>query len=87
MFEESGIMSPITAASGAQKGFMGVAVRLAMSSCLRVSFPTVILDEPTESMSEDNALRLSSSLLASDQVILITHKISDNLVSSNIIEI
>jgi len=86
-YEEGGRISPCTAASGAQRGFMGVAIRLSMSRVLKIGMPTMILDEPTESMSEGNAEVLAGSLLGNSQVLLITHRKSESLMGANLIEI
>lgn len=86
MFCEDGTYAPVAAASGAQKGFIGVAVRLALSSSLRASMPLVVLDEPTESMREENAMRLSGALLGHGQVLMVTHRESDRGVAANVIE-
>lgn len=87
LFCENGVYAPISAASGAQKGFIGVAIRLAMAKVLRSSCPIVVLDEPTEAMSEENAMRLSGSLLGHGQVLMITHRESDRAVASNVIRV
>lgn len=87
MFCENGTYAPIKAASGAQKGFIGVAVRIALAKSLRSSCPILVLDEPTESMREENALRLSGALLGQGQVIMVTHRESDKLSASNVIQL
>ena len=87
MFCEEGVFAPIASASGAQRGFIGVSVRLALAKSLRSSCPIVVLDEPTESMSEENAMRLSGSLLGHGQVIMVTHRESDKGTASNVVEL
>jgi len=87
MFCEDGQFAPVTSASGAQRGFIGVAARIGLSQALRVSCPVLVLDEPTESMSEANALRLSGALLSHGQIIVITHRMSDSYTASNVIEL
>ncbi len=87
MFCEDGVFAPVASASGAQRGFIGVAVRLALAKSLRSSCPIVVLDEPTESMREENALRLSGSLLSHGQVIMVTHRESDKVSASNVVEL
>ena len=87
MFCENGTYAPVKAASGAQKGFIGVAVRIALAKSLRSSCPILVLDEPTESMREENALRLSGALLGQGQVIMVTHRESDKLSASNVIQL
>lgn len=87
VFCEEGTYAPVSVASGAQKGFLGVAIRLALAKSLRSSFPVVILDEPTESMREENALRLSGALLGHGQVLMVTHRESDSISASNVIQV
>ena len=87
MFCEEGVFAPVASASGAQRGFIGVAVRLALAQSLRGSCALVVLDEPTESMREENALRLSGALLGQGQVIMVTHRESDKGVATNVIEL
>ena len=87
LFCEEGTYAPVTSASGAQRGFIGVAVRLALANSLRSSCPLVVLDEPTESMGEENARRLSGSLLSHGQVLMITHRVTDQYTASNVVEL
>lgn len=87
MFLEDEHLTPVSVASGAQRGFIGVAARLALSETLNASTELVILDEPTEAMREQNALNLSGGLLNKSQVLMITHKVTDSMSASNIIEI
>ena len=87
LFYSHEVYAPVSSASGAQKGFIGVAVRMALAQTLKASMPLTILDEPTESMRDDNASRLAGSLLGNGQVLMITHRESDQLVGSNIIEV
>jgi hypothetical protein len=87
MFCEDGVYAPVASASGAQKGFIGVAVRIGLAKSLRGSSELVVLDEPTESMREENALRLSGSLLGQGQILMVTHRESDKVSASNVIEV
>jgi hypothetical protein len=87
LFCEEGTYAPVTSASGAQRGFIGVAVRLALAQSLRSSCPLIVLDEPTESMGEENARRLSGSLLSHGQVLMITHRATDQYTASNVVEL
>jgi DNA repair exonuclease SbcCD ATPase subunit len=87
MFCEDGVYAPIASASGAQKGFIGVAVRIGLAKSLRGSSELVVLDEPTESMREEHALRLSGSLLGQGQILMVTHRESDKVSASNVIEV
>lgn len=86
-FYESGRSAPITAASGAQKAFIGLSLRLALQECIPDTAPVMILDEPTESMSEKYSMLLTSALLGRSQVLMITHRASDSLTADNIIEV
>jgi DNA repair exonuclease SbcCD ATPase subunit len=87
-FEEDGVMAPVTSASGAQKAHIGTAVRIGLARALYGSNSLLILDEPTESMSERNALGLSASLVgAAKQTLLITHREQDQSLAANIIQL
>ena len=86
-FCEEGVYTPVAGASGAQKEFIGVAIRLALSQVLKATLDMVILDEPTAGMREENALRLSGALLGRGQVLMITHKESDSMAASNVIQL
>lgn len=87
-FEEGGVMAPVTSASGAQKAHIGTAVRIGLARALYGSDGLLILDEPTESMSERNALGLSASLVgAAKQTLLITHREQDQSLAANIIQL
>jgi DNA repair exonuclease SbcCD ATPase subunit len=87
MYCEDGIFAPVESASGMQRGFIGVAVRLALAKSLRSSCALVVLDEPTESMREEPAMRLSGALLGNEQVLMVTHRESDKGVATNIVEL
>ncbi|CAD5377381.1 hypothetical protein OF001_U20308 [Pseudomonas sp. OF001] len=87
-FEEAGIFAPVTSASGAQKAFIGTAVRIGLARVLYGSDSLLIFDEPTESMSESRAAGLSASLVgAAHQTILITHREQDQSLAANIITV
>lgn len=87
-FEEAGIFAPIASASGAQKAFIGTAVRIGLARVLYGSNSLLIFDEPTESMSESRAAGLSASLVgAAHQTILITHREQDQSLAANIITV
>ena len=87
MYCEDGVFAPVESASGMQRGFIGVAVRLALAKSLRSSCALVVLDEPTESMREEPAMRLSGALLGNEQVLMVTHRESDKGVATNIVEL
>jgi DNA repair exonuclease SbcCD ATPase subunit len=87
MYCEDGVFAPVESASGMQRGFIGVAVRLALAKSLRSSCALVVLDEPTEAMREEPAMRLSGALLGNEQVLMVTHRESDKGVATNIVEL
>jgi len=86
-FSEDGVFAPVESASGAQRSFIGVAVRIALSQSLGIGMDTIILDEPTSEMREENAMRLAGSLLSQDQVLFITHRQDDQVAGATIIEL
>lgn len=87
-FEEDGVIAPVTSASGAQRAFIGSAVRIGLARALYGSDSLLIFDEPTESMSEHNASGLAASLVgAARQCLLITHREQDQSLAANIIEV
>lgn len=87
-FEEDGIMSPVEGASGAQKAYIGVALRVGLSRALYGAGASLIFDEPTESMTESNATGLTASLAGvTGQVLLITHREQDQDLASNVISV
>lgn len=87
-YVEDAIEAPVESASGAQKAHIGVAVRIALSRVLYGSDSLLILDEPTESMSEYHATNLAGSLAtAAKQLFLITHREQDQALAKNIIEL
>ncbi|MCY1285272.1 hypothetical protein D9M70_342020 [compost metagenome] len=87
-FDEDGVVAPVTSASGAQKAFIGTAVRIGLARALYGSDGLLILDEPTEAMGERNAMGLSASLVgAAKQTLLITHREQDQSLAANIIQL
>lgn len=88
LFTEDGIEAPVTSASGAQKAFLGVSVRIGLARALYGNDSLLILDEPTESMSEGNATRLVGGLAGTaKQILLITHREQDQVLANNIISL
>lgn len=88
LFEEEGVLAPVTSASGAQKAHIGVALRIGLSRALYGSSALIIFDEPTESMSEHHASGLSASLAgAASQCLLITHREQDQDLAANVVEV
>jgi DNA repair exonuclease SbcCD ATPase subunit len=86
--EERGKWVPIANCSGAQKSFIGVSLRIGLSSALYGNAGVIILDEPTESMSDKNALQLAGSLMGmSNQCLMITHRTDERLAAQNVIEV
>ncbi len=87
-FEEDGVMAPVASASGAQKAFIGSAVRIGLTRALYGRDSLLIFDEPTESMSERNASGLAASLAgAASQLLLITHREQDQGLAANIVQV
>jgi len=86
-FCEDGTYVPVEEASGAQRGFIGVAMRVALAESIRVGLPTIILDEPSAAMREENAAQLAGGLLGKEQILMITHRESDQVSGSSIIEL
>ena len=88
LFEQDGVMAPVTSASGAQRAFIGTAVRIGLGRALYGGSSLLIFDEPTEAMREANAAGLVASLsAASAQTLLITHREQDQNLAANIITI
>lgn len=88
-FTQDGIVSTVKgSASGAQKEFIGTAIRIGLSSCLYGSNALMMLDEPTAGMVEENADKLASGLLSvHGQKIIITHRQSERLTAANVINL
>ena len=87
-FVEDGIEVPTTEASGAQAAFIGVALRIGLARALYGRNSLLILDEPTESMREDNAVNLVGSLAGTaQQILLITHREQDQSLANHVITI
>lgn len=87
-YEEDGVVAPVASASGAQKAFIGSALRIGLARALYGADSLLIFDEPTESMSEHNASGLAASLAGSaKQLLLITHREQDQNLAANIIQV
>ena len=85
-FTEGEMVADVSAASGAQRAFIGIAVRIGLSRVLYGDSGLLVFDEPTESMTEENASAAVSTLsTAADQVLVITHKDNDQELASNVI--
>lgn len=88
IFMENGVWAPTVEASGAQKSFIGAALRQALKKCLYDSSTFMLFDEPTGAMSETRSRQLMDSLSnASEQVFVITHRQTDSNLADNIISI
>ena len=88
LFEEDGVLAPTTSASGAQKSFIGGALRIGLGRALYGSDSLLIFDEPTESCSERHATGMSAMLATSaKQVLLITHRENDQALAQHIINV
>lgn len=87
-FVEAGIEAPTVSASGAQKSFIGTALRVGLSRALYGSDGLLAFDEPTEACTEENAAGMAAMLAASaKQVLLITHRENDQSLAANIINV
>ena len=87
-YEEEGNMSPTPSASGAQKAMIGTSLRIALGRALYGSDSLMIFDEPTESCKEHNAASMAATLATSaKQVLLITHRETDQALAENIINV
>jgi len=87
-FEEEGIMAPASSASGAQKAMIGVSLRIGLARALYGKDSLLIFDEPTESCREHNAASLAAMIAGSaKQVLLITHRETDQALAENIVNV
>jgi len=88
LFEEDGIMAPTASASGAQKAMIGVSLRVGLARALYGKDSLLIFDEPTESCREHNAASLAAMIAVSaKQVLLITHRETDQALAENIVNV
>lgn len=86
--EENGKWVPIANCSGAQKGHIGVAMRVGLSAALYGNTGLLILDEPTEAMNDQNALQLAGALMGiGGQCVMITHRPFEQLAAQNVIHV
>jgi hypothetical protein len=88
-FTENGIVGTVKGdASGAQKEFIGVSLRIGLGMALQGDRALLMLDEPTGGMTEANADKLATGLLGvAGQKIVITHRSSERLTAANIINL
>lgn len=88
LFKENGGWVPVVEASGAQSAFVGAALRYGLNKALYRGQTFLAFDEPTEAMTEGNARNLIAGLAtSSEQVLVITHKQTDQGLADNIIEV
>lgn len=79
---------PVTVASGAQKTFMGIGVQTALATMMNTGFNTLMLDEPAADLREERSVALMAALKATgQQVIVISHSMTDAALADNTIEI
>lgn len=88
-FTENGIEAIAKeSASGAQKAFIGTALKIGLAQAKMGSNAMVLLDEPTADMRDDNASKLASGLsMLPGQKIMITHRDSERMIAQNIVQV
>lgn len=87
-FVEGGVELPVSSASGAQRAFIGVGIRLGLSLALRGTHSLLILDEPTAEMDADNANALAGVLLGlPGQVLMVTHRPYEEMSANQVIRL
>lgn len=88
-FTENGIEAIAKeSASGAQKAFIGTALKIGLAQAKMGSNSMVLLDEPTADMRDDNASKLASGLsMLPGQKIMITHRDSERMIAQNIVQV
>lgn len=73
-------------ASGAQKAFIGTAIKVGLAQAKMGSSSMVILDEPTADMRDDKASWLAAGLMMlPGQKIMVTHRDSERMVAQNVV--
>lgn len=87
-YVEEGISAPTASASGAQKAMIGVSLRVGLARALYGKDSLLIFDEPTADCREHNAASLAAMIAGSaKQVLLITHRETDQALAENIINV
>ena len=87
-FIEDSVERPVASASGAQKAFMGVGVRLGLAKALYGDSSFMVLDEPSSDMSVENSTRLVSTLMGTGmQIIYSTHSELEELAAGHVIDL
>lgn len=75
-------------ASGAQKAFIGTALKVGLAQAKMGSHSMVLLDEPTADMSNSRASQLAAGLMTlSGQKIMITHRTSERMIAQNVVQV
>lgn len=75
-------------ASGAQKAFIGTAIKVGLAQAKMGSSAMIMLDEPTADMRDDRASQLAAGLMMlPGQKIMITHRDSERMIAQNIIQV
>ncbi|WHM52728.1 double-stranded DNA repair protein [Vibrio phage vB_VpaS_1601] len=75
-------------ASGAQKAFIGTAIKVGLAQAKMGSSAMIMLDEPTADMRDDRASQLAAGLMMlPGQKIMITHRDSERMIAQNIIHV
>lgn len=88
LYREGSRSIPTAEASGAQLAFIGTALRLGLNKALYRGNTFLAFDEPTEAMTEENSRSLLASLTGTAaQVIVISHKETDQGLADNLLEI
>lgn len=84
-FKQNDIWVPVAEASGAQEAFIGVALRIGLNKALYRGKTFIAMDEPTEAMTEENARNLVAAISGvSEQVLLVTHRETDQALANSI---
>lgn len=87
-YVEDGISAPTASASGAQKAMIGVSLRVGLARALYGKDSLLIFDEPTADCREHNAASLAAMIAGSaKQVLLITHRETDQALAENIVNV
>ena len=87
-FREYGAWVTAVEASGAQEAFLGSALRVGLNKALYRGNAFMVFDEPTDGMREENARSLVAEIgNCAGQVLVITHRESDQGLANNIIEV
>lgn len=87
-FKQSDIWVSVAEASGAQEAFIGVALRVGLNKALYRGQTYIVMDEPTEAMTEENARNLVAAIGGvSEQVVLVTHRETDQALADTVLTV